>query len=57
MEYRVTWEIDVEADSPEEAALAAREYQLKPDAQIGVFMCKTGKKKAVKVDLDFPDGE
>jgi len=30
--YRVTWEIDIEADTPEEAALQAREYQIMPDS-------------------------
>lgn len=29
--YRVTWEIDIHADSPQEAARQAREIQLDPD--------------------------
>jgi hypothetical protein len=36
-EYRVTWEIDIEADSPREAAWQAREYQLDPDTGACVF--------------------
>lgn len=36
-EYRVKWEMDVEADTPEEAARVARDYQLDPEAIVGVF--------------------
>jgi len=36
-EYRVTWEIDISADSPLEAARQARLYQVKPDTTAVVF--------------------
>jgi hypothetical protein len=36
--YRVKWEIDLDADSPEEAALQAREYQ--KDSE-GIFEVRT----------------
>lgn len=35
--YRVTWEIDVEADTPREAAIKARDYQTKPGTTATVF--------------------
>lgn len=35
--YRVTWEIDVEAESPLEAAERAREIQRDPDSTATVF--------------------
>ena len=37
MEYRVKWEIDVTADSPEEAARLARAMQTSPDTTATVF--------------------
>lgn len=38
MEYLVTWTIDISADSPEEAAEIAREFQLRPDSLATVFV-------------------
>jgi len=35
--YHVTWAIDIEADSPREAAEKARYYQTKPDTIATVF--------------------
>jgi len=35
-EYRVVWEIDIAADSPREAAVKAREYQM-PGTEALVF--------------------
>jgi len=35
--YRVSWEIDVEADSPREAAEKALEIQKRPDSTATVF--------------------
>lgn len=35
--YKVTWEIDLEADSIEDAARQARAYQLDGGAQVGYF--------------------
>jgi hypothetical protein len=37
MEYRVTWEIDVDAESPEEAARIAQEIQRDSDSWATVF--------------------
>lgn len=50
MEYRVTWAIDIEADSPLEAARKAREIQLDPDSTATVFDVTTKDTKAV-IDL------
>lgn len=36
-EYTIVWEIQIEADSPEEAARLARAVQLDPNAQVGAF--------------------
>lgn len=35
--YLVEWAIDIEADSPREAAKAARQYQIKPSTTAIVF--------------------
>ena len=37
MEFRVIWEIEIEADSPEEAAQEARAIQLTPGMSATVF--------------------
>jgi len=37
MYHRVIWEIDIEADSPEEAAKEARSIQLDPESEAVVF--------------------
>lgn len=53
MEYRVAWYIDVEAETPKEAAEKARQYQRNPEAQVGVFECGTDEDDTVYVvDLD-----
>ena len=39
--YRVTWTIDIEASSPEVAALEAREIQLRPDSIATIFECSS----------------
>lgn len=36
-EYTVTWKIDIQADSPEEAAKIARVIQLDPDSTAEYF--------------------
>lgn len=36
-DYRVRWEIDIDADSPREAAEKAREIQLDPESTAIVF--------------------
>ena len=67
MEYRVTWEIDVEAEDEAEAARAAMRYQ-HADTTANVFYVEQrsgdggkrqrfGKPRGVKVDLgDIPRG-
>lgn len=37
MEYRVTWTIDVEADTPLDAAVKARGMQIRPNTTATVF--------------------
>jgi hypothetical protein len=37
LEFRVIWEIEIEADSPEEAAQLARTIQLTPDMSATLF--------------------
>ena len=37
MSYVVTWVIDLEADSADEAAILARDIQLDPDSMATVF--------------------
>lgn len=44
--YHVTWEIDIEADSPVEAAQTARKWLLDPGAECVVFGVK---------EFDTPD--
>lgn len=51
MNYRVTWEIDVEAETPLEAAQKAFAYMQGSDTTATVFSCKPDKGKAVTVDL------
>lgn len=53
-EYRVTWEIDVDADSPEEAARKALAAQRRPLREDGahVFTVKTANTHPVDIDLD-----
>ncbi len=55
MTFRATWVIDVEADDAAEAARKARDYQLRPDAQVGVFEVEDEQGRVVKVDLDEDD--
>ena len=37
MQYRITWEIDIDADTPQEAAKQARNVQLDPESSATVF--------------------
>jgi hypothetical protein len=57
MEFRVIWEIEIEADSPKEAALEARVVQLTPGMSATVFDVWTyGLRKLQRIDLvDQPD--
>jgi hypothetical protein len=50
--YKVMWEIDISADSPEEAAKRAREIQLDPESWATVFDVGCWHpRKRVQVDL------
>lgn len=52
MLYRVSWEIDIEADSPLEAAQKARHYQTKPDTTATVFDVRAeDSANALRIDL------
>ena len=48
--YYVTWDIDIEADTPEQAALEARKIQLDPDSLATVFTV-VDEVEAMRVDL------
>ncbi len=50
--YRVVREIDLDADNPEAAALAARRLQLDPAAQVGALRVTDELGAAWSVDLD-----
>ena len=47
MELRVSWHIDVDADSPEEAAKLAREIQLDPNS-LATYFTVTSEEDATK---------
>ena len=56
MMYRVSWEIDIEADSAEAAAREALAIQRKPDSIATVFEVKAeGESESVSVDLTAID--
>jgi hypothetical protein len=59
MHYLVTWDIDVEADTPREAAMEARDIQLRSDSVATVFVVKDDNGNKVTLDLEenqFPMG-
>lgn len=53
MEFRVVWEIDLTADTPEEAAKKAQAIMLDPDSLASVFTVLSfhGRSNPVVVDL------
>ena len=53
--YRVTWEINVDAESPEEAARKAQNIQRNLDEWAGVFDVYNEDGKGTRVDLDSRD--
>lgn len=59
MLYRVTWEIDVEADTPLEAAQGAQRYQQtdRPEYECGVFLVVASDGSKTAVDIDFDGSE
>lgn len=50
--FRLRWEIDVDADDAAAAARQARDYQLRPGAQVGVFEVADEQGSVVEIDLD-----
>ena len=56
MEYRVTWTIDLDADSPEDAARKALEIQKAPDSWATHFEVRDPQNHTHEVDLGIPDG-
>jgi hypothetical protein len=57
LEFRVIWEIEIEADSPKEAVQRAREVQLRPDMPATVFdVWDHARLKMHRIDLDDPIG-
>lgn len=52
MLYRVVWEIDLDADSPEEAAAKARKIHRDPASLAGVFDVYDEDGKRSHIDLD-----
>lgn len=52
--YRVVWEIDIEAETPEEAAKAARSIQLNPNSIATCFTVEDGEWDSY-VDLSYPE--
>jgi hypothetical protein len=64
--YRVTWEIDLEADSPREAAIEAQAIQRDPESTANVFSVRNRSDPqdalrdggpAEEIDLDEPADE
>lgn len=52
MDYFVSWEIEVKADNPVEAAMRAREAQTLPGTKSTLFMVfSEGAEEPVRVDL------
>jgi hypothetical protein len=50
--YRVTWSIDVEADSPQDAAASARSTQLKPNSIATLFTVESRDGTPLCIDTD-----
>jgi hypothetical protein len=57
LEFRVIWEIEIEADSPKEAVQKAREVQLTPDMPATVFeVWDHARQKMHRLDFAEPIG-
>jgi hypothetical protein len=50
-QYRVRWEIDLDAESPKQAARIARNIQLEPGNEATVFSVIDEEKTMVMIDL------
>ena len=51
--YLITWEIDVDADSPLEAVKQAREIQLEKGGQAVVFTATLNRRPSEKTTIDL----
>jgi hypothetical protein len=56
MEYKVSWTIDLDAGSPEEAARQALEIHRDPESWATHFEVRDGTGQVCDVDLGFPAG-
>lgn len=54
MEYRVTWTIDLDADSPEDAARRALAIHRNPESWATHFEVRDNKGRICEVDLGYP---
>lgn len=52
MEYHVMWEIDIEADSPVDAAIIAKQIQLNPASIANMFTVTDMQCRMTDIDLD-----
>lgn len=57
MTYHVVWEIDIDADTPYEAAQMAQHYQQLPNTTATVFEVFDENGEAVFIDLLDPEPE
>ena len=55
-DYLVVWEINIQAETPEEAARVAREYQLDPTAQVQTFDVIDESGNVTRINLDEYEG-
>jgi hypothetical protein len=55
--YRVIWSIDLEADSPRDAAMQAQAIQWCPDSTANVFDVIPSDADQEVIDLDAPEGD
>lgn len=53
--YLVSWEIDIEADSPEEAARKAHEFVRKPDTLANVYQVIDSECSGEPVTIDLAE--
>ena len=51
MNYRVSWKIDIDAESPREAAEMALEIHRRPDSIATVFTVRDETGESIEVDL------
>ena len=51
MEYKVTWTIEIQAESPLDAAKLSREIQLDPNSIATHFVVTDGDGKCLEIDL------